>query len=111
MDKVQQVNEKLMIITIIIGFIFGIYLGIGHDYPDLWITIVEWIFLTAFIMAFISTVSGLYDKTLNDDEFNIISPIRVFALDLAIIAVCTSFGFVFCSLVIGNYNTANLLFF
>ena len=45
MRKAFEVNEKLMIITIILGFIFGIYLAIGHDDPNLWFVVVQWIFL------------------------------------------------------------------
>ena len=108
MDKVQQVNEKLMIISIIAGFALGFYLAIGHDNPDLWIIIVQLIFLTAFVMTFIPTLVGLYDKLQNEGAvFKISSPIRIFILNLAVIAVCTSFGFVICSMLIGNYNTAN----
>lgn len=107
MDKVQEVNDKLAVITIIIGFILGIYLGIGHDDPNLWWNIVEWIFMTAFIMTFIPTVVGLYANIGDGEEFTILSPIRVFALNFAMLAVSASFGFVFCSILIGNYNTAN----
>lgn len=107
MDKVQLVNEKLAVFTIIIGFALGIYLGIGHDNPNLWWQVVEWIFMTSFIMTFISTVVGLYANIEGDEEFSIISPIRVFALNLAMMGVSASFGFVFCSILIGNFSTAN----
>ncbi len=108
MDIIQQANEKIMIITIIVGFALGIYLGIGHDNPDLWFIIVQWIILTTFIMSFIATLAGVYAKLRNDEiEINKFSPIRIFVLNLAIVAVCTSFGFVICSILIGNYNTAN----
>ena len=107
MDKVQEVNEKFSIICIIVGFLLGIYLAIGHDNPDLWFVVVEWIFLTAFVMTFIPTSAGIYANLSYGEEFNLSSPIRVFALNLAMIAVCASFGFIFCSMLIGNYNTAN----
>ncbi|MBQ8018596.1 MAG: hypothetical protein IJ258_10925 [Methanobrevibacter sp.] len=108
MDIIQKANEKLMIITIIVGFALGIYLGIGHDNPDLWFIIVQWIVITTLIMTFISTLVGVYAKLRNDEvEFDKFSPLRILILNLAIIAVCTSFGFVFCSILIGNYNTAN----
>ena len=107
MDKVHQVNEKLMIISIIIGFIFGIYLGIGHDNPDLWLEIVKWVLITDLIMTFIPTVVGLYANVQKDEEFNITSPVRIFILNAAIMAICVSFGFIFCSIAIGNFSTAN----
>ena len=108
MDIIQKANEKLMIITIIIGFALGIYLGIGHDNQDLWFIIVQWIILTTFLMSFIATLVGVYAKLRNDEiEFNKYSPIRIFVLNLAMIAVCTSFGFVFYSILMGNYNTAS----
>ena len=40
-------------------------------------------------------------------EFNIASIFGVFILNVAVIAVSTSFGFVFCSMWIGNFSTAN----
>lgn len=105
MDKAFEVNEKLMIISIIIGFVFGIYLAVGHDNPDLWFIIVQWIFLLTIIMTLISTISGLYGK--DSKNPSITDVLRIFALNFAVIAVCTSFGFVFGSFLIGNYNTAN----
>lgn len=107
MDYIHQINEKLMIISIILGFILGIYLGIGHDNPDLWFQIVLWIFIVAFVMTFIPAIAGVYAKIRRNEEFNPVSIVRIFILNFAIIAVCTSFGFVFCSILIGNYNTAN----
>ena len=96
-----------MIITIILGFIFGIYLAIGHDNPDLWFVVVQWIFLTAIIMTVISFIAGLTAKTRYGESLSAVDIIRIFALNLAIVAVCTSFGFVFGSIAIGNFNTAN----
>ena len=110
MDKVQEVNEKLGILTVIVGFILGIYLGIGHDDPNLWFKIVQWIFMITLLMTLLSTVLGFYAKMADDTaEFNLSSAIRVFALNLAMIAVCTSFGFIFTSILIGNFSTANLM--
>ena len=108
MDTIQRTNERLAIINVIVGFILGIYLGIGHDNPNLWFDVVQWIVLISFILAFISTLVGVYAK-LGDDaaEFNISSPIRVFVLNLAMVAVSTSFGFIFTSIAIGNFSTAN----
>ncbi len=108
MDRIQQINEKLMIFIIIVGFALGIYLGIGHDNPNLWFEMIPWIFLTTFIATFISTLGGFYAKTGgNEEEISIWSPIRVFILDAAVITVSLSFGFVFCSILIGNFITAN----
>ena len=108
MDKVQEVNEKIGILTVIVGFGLGIYLGIGHDDPNLWFKIVQWIFMIAILMTLFSTVLGYYAKMSDDDaEFNLSSTVRVFVLNVAMIAVSTSFGFVFASILIGNFNTAN----
>lgn len=107
MDKVQQVNEKLLIISIFIGFAFGIYLGIGHDNPDLWWTVIKWVLIVSLIMTFIPTVVGAYANLRFYDEFSIWSPIRIFILNAAVIGICVSFGFVFCSILIGNFITAN----
>lgn len=107
MDKVQKVNEKIMIIGIIVGFALGIYLGIDHDDLNFWLILVQWVFFTSLILTLISAVGGYYanmrDKSV---EFNIISVIRVFVLNLAVVAVSASFGFVFCSIAIGNFSTA-----
>ena len=107
MRKAFEVNEKLMILTIILGFIFGIYLAIGHDDPNLWFVVVQWIFLTAIIMTVIAFIAGMTAKTRTGEELTVLDIIRIFALNLAIVAVCTSFGFVFGSIAIGNFNTAN----
>lgn len=108
MDNVQKVNEKVMIIGIIIGFALGIYLGINHDDPNFWFILVQWIFFTSFILTFVSALGGFYANARDDDvEFSMLSVIRIFVLDLAVIAVSTSFGFIFCSILIGNFTTAN----
>lgn len=108
MDKVQLVNEKIMIIEIIVGFALGIYLGINHDDPNFWFILMQWILFTSFIMTFISALGGYYANIRDSSvEFKISSIIRVFILNLAVIAVSTSFGFIFCSLLIGNFSTAN----
>lgn len=103
MDKAYEVNEKLMIISIIIGFILGIYLAIGHDNPDLWFIIVQWIFILTVIMTLIPTISGMRAKQKYGENFTLLDVIRIFVLNFAIAAVCTSFGFVFGSILIGNY--------
>jgi hypothetical protein len=108
MDKVQKINEKVMIFGIIIGFALGIYLGIRHDEPNFWFILVQWIFFTSFIMTFISALGGFYANSRDDSvEFSMLSVIKVFALDTAVVAVSVSFGFVFCSIAIGNFSTAN----
>lgn len=108
MDKVQKINERVMIFGIIIGFVLGIYLGIDHDDPNFWFILVQWIFFTSFIMTFISTLGGYYANVRDESvEFNLLSPIRVFALNVAVVSVSISFGFIFCSILIGNFITAN----
>ena len=108
MDKVQKINEKIMIIESIVGVALGIYLGINHDNPNFWLILLQWIFLTSFIMTLISAVGGYYSNVRDSRvEFNITSVIRVFILNLAVIAVSTSFGFLACSIAIGNFTTAH----
>lgn len=103
MKKAFEVNEKLMIISIIIGFILGIYLAVGHDNPDLWFLIVQWIILLAIIMTLIPSVAGINARRKDSEEFTALDVVRIFALNIAVIAVCTSFGFVLGSILIGNY--------
>lgn len=106
MDIIQKANEKLMILTIIIGFLLGIYLGIGHNVPNLWLVIVQWVIVTAVIMTVIATLVGIYSRSHNEwEELNKFSILRIFVLNLAVIAVCASFGFLFCSIVMGTYGT------
>lgn len=108
MDKVQKINEKVMIFGIIIGFALGIYLGIRHDEPNFWFILVQWIFLTSFLLTFISALGGFYANSRDESvKFNMLSVIGVFVLNTAVIAVSVSFGFVFCSIAIGNFTTAN----
>jgi len=105
MDIIQKDNEKLMILTIIVGFILGIYWAMGYDNPDLWIVVVQWIVITTVLMTIIATLMGVYSKSRDgEEEFDKFSIIRIFVLNLAVIAVCTSFGFLFCSIAIGTYN-------
>lgn len=103
MDKAFEVNEKLMIISIIVGFILGIYLAIVHDNPDLWFVIIQWIFLTAIIITLIPSIVGLTDRIKNDGKFSLVDLLRMLALNIAVVAVCASFGFVLGSILIGNY--------
>ena len=108
MDKVQKINEKIMIFEIILGFALGIYLGVYHDIPNFWFVAVQWVFLISFIMTFISTLGGYYANVRDSSvEFNVTSILGVFVLNVAVIAVSASFGFVFCSMWIGNFSTAN----
>lgn len=107
MDKVQKINEKIMIFGIIIGFALGIYLGVNHDNPNFWFILVQCVFFTSFIMTFISALGGFYAHARdNSVKFSIISVIRVFVLNAAVVAVSASFGFIFCSILIGNFTTA-----
>ena len=91
MDKVQKINEKIMIFEIIMGF------ALGH-----------WVLLISFIMTFIAAFGGYYSKVRDSSvEFNIASILGVFILNVAVISVSASFGFIFCSMWIGNFTTAN----
>ena len=95
MDKVQKINEKIMIFEIIMGFALG------------YIT-VHWVLLISFIMTFIAAFGGYYSKVRDSSvEFNIASILGVFILNVAVISVSASFGFIFCSMWIGNFTTAN----
>ena len=108
MDKVQKINEKVMILEIIVGFALGIFLGIDHNDPNFWFILVQWIFFTSFIMTFISALGGYYANVRDESvEFSMLSVIRVFVLNVAVVSVSTSFGFIFCSIMIGNFSTAN----
>jgi hypothetical protein len=108
MDKVQKINEKIMIIEIILGFALGIYLGVYHDIPNFWFLAVQWVFLISFIMTFISALGGYYANVRDSSvKFNITSIFGVFILNVAVISVSASFGFIFCSVWIGNFTTAN----
>ena len=102
MDIIQHSNEKLAIINIIVGFILGIYLGLNHNNPDLWWTIIQWGLITTVLITVIATLMGVYS---NREEFKISSVIRIFLLNLAMVAVSLSFGFVLTSIVIGNFGT------
>ena len=108
MDKVQKINEKIMIFEIIMGFALGIYLGVNHNIPNFWYITVHWVLLISFIMTFIAAFGGYYSKVRDSSvEFNIASILGVFILNVAVIAVSASFGFIFCSMWIGNFTTAN----
>lgn len=108
MDKVQKINEKIMIFGIIVGFALGIYLGIDHADLNFWSILVQWVFFTSFIMTFISALGGFYAHSRDENvKFSMLSVIRVFVLNAAVVAVSVSFGFLFCSIAIGNFITAN----
>lgn len=101
MDIIQRSNEKLAIINIIVGFILGIYLGLNHNDPNLWWDIVTWVLVTAILLTVIAAAMGIH----SGEEYEKLSFIRIFVLNLAMIAVSASFGFVFTSIVIGNFGT------
>ena len=105
MTRVYYVFDKFSIITIIIGFILGVYLAFNHNSSNLWFDSVPFIIIFGFIMTIPPIVDYFLRRGKFDDDTSINALVEAFILNVLMIAVCTAFGIAIGSFYIGNYIT------
>ena len=107
MGMVYDVFDKVSMIPIVLGLIMGNYLAVFHNDSNLWIKSIPFILAFSFILTLIPLFVYLADNLKNNTKFPIADLIEAFFLNIAMIGVCTAFGVVFGSFLIGNVIADN----
>ncbi|WP_405274002.1 hypothetical protein [Methanobrevibacter sp.] len=94
MSRVYYIFDKVSIITIIIGFVLGIYLAINHNTAYLWFDAIPFIIVIAAIMTIPPIIDSLYSRKKNNEDFSWPAIVEAYLLNVAILVVCTAFGIV-----------------
>lgn len=105
MTRVYDIFDKFSIITIIIGFILGIYLAFNHNSSNLWFDAIPFIIIIAAIMTLPPLLDSLKSDEKHTEKFSWPAIIEAYLLNVAILFVCTAFGIVIGSFYIGNFIT------
>lgn len=105
MTRVYYIFDKFSIITIIIGFVLGIYLAFNNSSSNLWFDAIPFIIIIAAIMTLPPLIDSLRSKDNPDAKFPWSAIIEAYLLNVAILVVCTAFGIVLGSFYIGNFVT------
>lgn len=105
MTRVYYIFDKVSIITIIIGFILGIYLAFNHNSSNLWYDAIPFIIIIAAIMTLPPLIDSALSGKKRTEKFSWPSIIEAYILNVLILIVCTAFGVVLGSFYIGNFIT------
>ena len=105
MGRVYYVFDKFSIIDILVGFILGFYLAFNHDSSNLWFDAIPFIILFAVIITLPVIIDVFLSKDKHKNEIPVYAILEAFGLNIAMITVCTAFGIVLGSFLIGNYIT------
>lgn len=111
MGLVYDVFDKYSIIDIIVGFALGYYLAIYHNDPNLWVIATIVIIGVGAVISIMPIVASVRAKSRGEGEISIPELLEAFLLNIAMLAVSTSLGFVICSIVIGNFIVDSVLIF
>ncbi|WP_407413613.1 hypothetical protein [Methanobrevibacter sp.] len=111
MGLVYDVFDKYSILDIIIGFALGYYLAVYHDDPNLWIIATIVIVGIGAIISIMPIIASLRVKIRGEGEISVPELLEAFLLNVAMLAVSTSLGFVIGSIAIGNFIVDSLLIF
>ncbi len=105
MTRVYYIFDKVSIITIIIGFILGFYLAFNNSSSNLWFDAIPFIIIIAAIMTLPPLIDSINSKKKHDEDFSWPAIVEAYLLNVAILVVCTAFGFVISSFCIGYFIT------
>lgn len=103
MGLVYDVFDKFSIIDIIVGFALGYYLAVYHDNPNLWVIAAIVIIGVGAVISLMPIIASFRAKSRGEGEISIPELLEAFILNIAMLAVSTSLGFVVGSIVIGNF--------
>ena len=103
MGLVYDVFDKYSIINIIVGFALGFYLAIYHDDPNLWIIAAIVIVGVGAAISIMPINASIGAKSRGEGEISVSELLEAFLLNIAMLAVSTSLGFVIGSITIGNF--------
>ena len=102
MGLIYDVFDKFSIVGIVIGLILGIYLAIHHNESNLWISSIPFILIFSILITIFPIGAAIQDKSKNGTPIPINALVEAFILNIAVFAVCTAFGVVIGSFIIGN---------
>ncbi|MBQ2652034.1 MAG: hypothetical protein IJF83_00615 [Methanobrevibacter sp.] len=105
MTRVYYIFDKVSIITIIIGFILGIYLAFNHNSSNLWFDAIPFIIVIAAIMTLPPIFDLIHSVKKYGEKFSWAAIVEAYFLNVAMLVVCTAFGIVIGSFYIGNFIT------
>lgn len=105
MTRVYYIFDKVSIITIIIGFVLGIYLAFNNSSSNLWFDAIPFIIIIALIMTLPPIIDLLHSGKKHNEKFPWSAIIEAYFLNVAILVVCTAFGIVLGSFYVGNFIT------
>ena len=103
MGLVYDVFDKYSIINIIVGFALGYYLAVFHDDPHVWVIAAIVIVGVGAIISIMPIAASIRAKSRGEAEISIPELVEAFLLNIAMLAVSTSLGFVIGSIAIGNF--------
>ena len=105
MTRVYYIFDKFSIITIIIGFVLGIYLAFNHNSSNLWFDAIPFIIIIALIMTLPPIIDLINSVRKYGEKFSWPAIVEAFILNVLMLVVCTAFGIVIGSFYIGNFIT------
>lgn len=103
MTRIYDAFDKFSIVDIIFGFLFGLYLAIFHDDPNLWFFAIGVVLIFCIIMTLIPIAVVIHAKIKYSEKISIKGLIEAFILNVGMTAVSLAFGFIIGSLIVGNF--------
>ena len=111
MGLVYDVFDKFSILDIIIGFALGYYLAVYHNDPNLWVIATIVIIGVGAVISILPILASVRAKMRGEGEISVPELVEAFLLNIAMLAVSTSLGFVIGSIAIGNFIVDSVLIF
>ena len=106
MGLVYDVFDKYSIIDIIIGFALGFCLAVYHDDLHLWVIAAIVIVGVGAVISIMPIMASVKAKARGEGEISMPELLEAFLLNIAMLAVSASLGFVIGSIAIGNFIVA-----
>ena len=98
MTRVYDVFDKFSILNIVIGLLLGVYLSINYASTNIWFVSVPLILIIGLVMTLPPIIDYFNRKGKFNDNTSASALLEAFLLNVAMIAVCSAFGFAICSL-------------
>ncbi len=103
MGRIYQIFDKLVLLTIIIGFVMGFYLGVNHNSSNLWFVAIPAIIVVALILTLPPIIDVFISREKHNNKIPVNALFEAFFLNVGLLTICTAFGVVLASFYIGNF--------
>lgn len=97
MTRVYDVFDKFSILNVVIGLLLGVYLSINYASSNIWFVSIPFILIIGLVMTLPPIIDYFNRKGKFNDNTSVNALLEAFLLNVAMIAVCTAFGFAICS--------------